>query len=432
MSASIKYAYLKGRTWLYRRNYPQDVALALGTRALKQSLKTGDPSIARVRAAELNAHYEKLVSRARSVTGELFAGAPERTTGDQLEPAWTRSSASAIVHLRATLANSGQPLFAGKVQKPRVLLRDIGNLYLNRRSNQLRPGGFKSVRYSVGLFLSKYGDLSVDDLTRDQGREFLQLTSELSPIIGKSDKSRGLTLEQLVRFSSSEPHRITARTHRRIWSQVSHFVDWLVYEGHIEANPFKSVRFDRKVRPASYAVPTDDEVRKLLKENDPLLQPLLLTCLLSGMRAGEAVGLLRDDVVHKGQAGAFLHVRPNSIRLLKTDAAERQIPLHSELGTVFAELPSSGRLFPDLNVNIVTKRFTRLRDWLALDGLVFHSTRKWFITQCERIGVPEHWTASLVGHQSARSENGITYGIYSAGISDDQKRSIIDQIRLPR
>ena len=50
-------------------------------------------------------------------------------------------------------------------------------------------------------------------------------------------------------------------------------------------------------------------------------------------------------------------------------------------------------------------------------GTVFHSTRKWFITQCERTGVPEHYTASLVWHQSARSANKLTYGLYSAGIS---------------
>ena len=40
--------------------------------------------------------------------------------------------------------------------------------------------------------------------------------------------------------------------------------------------------------------------------------------------------------------------------------------------------------------------------------------------------------ASLVGHQSARSENKLTYGLYSAGISDTQKRAIIDQVRLPQ
>jgi integrase len=77
---------------------------------------------------------------------------------------------------------------------------------------------------------------------------------------------------------------------------------------------------------------------------------------------------------------------------------------------------------------------TDQREWheLPTERLVFHSTRKWFITQCERSGVPEHFTASLVGHASARSENGLTYSIYSAGISDRQKREIVDAIKLPR
>jgi integrase len=321
--------------------------------------------------------------------------------------------------------------FHPKTVAPVATVADLGRTYLDRRSNELRPSGFKSVRYSVGLFLSKYGRLPVTALDRDVGREFLQLVAQLSPVIGRSQNTRGLTLDQLVQFSSGGPHRITARTQRRIWSQVNHWVDWVVYEGHLEANPFRSVRFDPKVRPAPYAVPTDVEVRRLVNHDDPVLRPVLLTCLLTGMRAGEAVGLLREDLVTKGNLGRFVHVRPNEMRLLKTDAAERLVPLHPDLDPVFEQLPSSGPLFPDMTVNALTKRFSRVRDWLVLEGLVFHSTRKWFITQCERTGVPEHWTASLVGHQSARSENGITYGIYSAGISDEQKRGIVDQIRLP-
>ena len=79
------------------------------------------------------------------------------------------------------------------------------------------------------------------------------------------------------------------------------------------------------------------------------------------------------------------------------------------------------------------KLFAQDRERLQLGRprLVFHSSRKWFTTQCERAGVPEHFTASLVGHQSARSANRLTYGLYSAGITDTQKREIIDQIRLP-
>lgn len=305
--------------------------------------------------------------------------------------------------------------------------------YLNCRSDELRHGGFKSVRYSVGLFASKHGDRRITSLGRDLGREFQGLTARLSPLIGKTEETRGRSLDHLVIWSERRTARIAVRTRKRIWSHVCAFLDRAVYEGHLEQNPFRTVRFEGKVKPAPYAVPTDGEVRALLAARDPTIHVPLLFCLLTGMRSGEAAGLLRADLITKGNLGLFVRVRPNQLRLLKTEAAEREVPLHSRLEEELRELPPEGPLFPDLTVGEVTKQFARLRRRLKLNrpGLVFHSTRKWFITQCVRTGVPEHFTASLVGHKSARSENGITYGIYSAGISDEQKRSIIDQIRLP-
>jgi len=83
-------------------------------------------------------------------------------------------------------------------------------------------------------------------------------------------------------------------------------------------------------------------------------------------------------------------------------------------------------------VDRVVKRYAKLRHLHPeLHGTVFHSTHKWFITQCERTGVPEHFTATLVGHHSARSANKLTYGLYSAGISDAQKRQIVEGVRVP-
>ena len=164
------------------------------------------------------------------------------------------------------------------------------------------------------------------------------------------------------------------------------------------------------------------------------LHNALLFGLLTGMRSGEICGLMAEDITAKGNLGRFVSIRPNPVRLLKSKAAEREVPLHGVLENLLdTALPKSGRLFPNLSVDRVVKRYAYLRRrHPQLHGTIFHSTRKWFITQCERTGVPEHFAASLVGHQSARSENKLTYGLYSAGISNAQKREIVKGVKLPK
>jgi integrase len=403
MSSSFKYAYLKQQTYLYRRNYPRDLQPALG-QALKQSLKTGDAKLAKARADEVNAKFEEIVAKARQ--GVMVADPKPVRVAPAVFPV-------------------GNPIIG------RETVGDLAKQYLNQRSNVLRPGGFKSVRFSVGLLVSLYSPRQIGGLSRDDGTRFASLISKLSPHVGKSFANRRKGLEDLVRLSSGDT--ISVRTQKRILSQCQHFLDWAIFEGQLAENPFKSVRVIGKQKLASYASLNDEEVALLIDRGDPVIGPVMLFCLLTGMRAGEAVGLLREDLLDKGNLGTFAWIRPNRVRLLKTDAAERMVPLHSVLQDLLADLPGKGRLFPELSVPAITKRFTRLRRELGLErpGLVFHSTRKWFITQCERNGFPEHFTASLVGHQSARSENRLTYGIYSAGIDDEQKREIIDSIKLP-
>jgi integrase len=397
----IPYAYLKQQTWLYRRNYPKALQSMLG-QAMKQSLKTGDAKVAKVRAAEVNAKFEEIVAKAKR-------GVVDKTP----------------------LAPVVPPVFA-KIDPVigRAKVGDLARSYLNERSDQLRPGGFKSVRFSIGLLASLFGSRQMGSLSRDDGQRFVLLIGQLSRHVGKSERHRGLGLEDLVK--RSEGNLIAPQTRKRILSQVTHFLDWCVYRGHLGENPFRTVRIEQRVKVASYVTPTDAEVRTLLRAADPVIGDVLVFCLLSGMRAGEAVGLLREDLVSKGNLGLFAQLRGNRVRQLKTDAAERVVPLHDALN-FFLDRSQGEWLFPGLTVAAVTKRFARVRAELGIErpGLVFHSTRKWFITQCERTGVPEHFTASLVGHQSARSENRLTYGIYSAGISDAQKREIIDGLTLP-
>ena len=196
--------------------------------------------------------------------------------------------------------------------------------------------------------------------------------------------------------------------------------------------PWKALKVKDRPDVHPHGVLTDKQVSVLLAAKDSVLHSALLFGLFTGMRSGEICGLMAEDVTAKGNLGRFVSIRPNAVRLLKSKTAEREVPLHGVLeGLLDTALPRAGRLFPYLTVDKVVKRYAYLRRrHPELHGTVFHSTRKWFITQCERAGVPEHFTATLVGHHSARSANKLTYGLYSAGISDEQKRGIVEGVRL--
>jgi integrase len=311
---------------------------------------------------------------------------------------------------------------------------ELVGVYLQRQAKRLRPGSFKSVRFAMGLLVSELGKRRIGSLTVAEGRQVLRYIAELSPNIRKYRVAQGKTLAELAALSQElEGISLTPQTQGRIWDQICAFLDWAKQEGELTENPWAGLRVMAPPEPEPHRVMTDAQVITALHAKDRVLQGALLFALLTGMRSGELCGVMAEDVTAKGNLGRFLQIRPNATRQLKSKAAEREVPLHTTLeGYLDAHLPRKGRLFPQLTVDRVVKAYAKLRvQHPDLAGTVFHSTRKWFITQCERTGVPEHFTASLVGHQSARSQNRLTYGLYSAGISDGQKRAIIDGIRLP-
>ncbi len=410
MSTQIKYAYRRHNTWIYRRTYPVQLQEILGS-SLKRSLHTADAKIAAKRVVELNTTFEAIVQEA-----EAQLANPEDST--------------APAHIAVAVPRYQRARLLGEEQ-----VQEVAAVYLAEASNRLRPGSYKSVRFALELLTSHVGESKLGDLNDTLGKEVLGYVARLSPNIRKYSQAQGASLTELATLSEEhEGISLTAQTQRRIWRQLQQFLDWCVRSGTLEANPWDGLQVKERPEVRSHRVLSDAQVSLLLNANDRVLHSALLFCLLTGMRSGEACGLLAEDVSTKGNLGRFVHIRPNHLRQLKSKAAEREVPLHPVLEQLLDQrLPSQGRLFPSLTVDRVVKRYAYLRSLhRELHGTVFHSTRKWFITQCERTGVPEHFTASLVGHQSARSENKLTYGLYSAGISDTQKREIIDQIRLPQ
>ena len=421
MSTQIKYAYKRHNTWVYRRTYPQHLQPLLGS-SLKQSLKTADAKTAKARVAELNLTFTNIVKEA-----DVHVSA---NTGQ----------AGAIIPNTCGASADSRP----GIERPRYhharlvgerLVKDLAAEYLTYQSERLRPGSFKSVRFATELLVSHLGGTKAGDITQAQGREVLSLITQLSPNVRKYSKGQAASLAQLAKLSAElEPgHTLAPQTQARIWKHMLHVFDWCAEQGELTANPWEHLTIREKPDVYPHKVLTDDQVATLLQAKDRVLSNALLFGLLTGMRSGEICGLLASDVISKGNLGRFIQIQPNEFRQLKSKAAEREIPLHTKLEHLLdTSLPKQGRLFPTLSVGKVVKAYAKLRiTYPNLTGTVFHSTRKWFITQCERTGVPEHYTATLVGHHSARSANKLTYALYSGGISDAQKREIVDGIRLP-
>ena len=421
MSTKIKYAYKRHNTWVYRRTYPQHLQHLLGS-SLKQSLKTADAKTAKARVAELNQTFTNIVKEAKQ-----HVSANTGQTG-------------AIIPNACGATADPRP----GIERPRYhydrfvgerLVKDLAAEYLTYQMQRLRPGSYKAIRFATELLVSNLGTTKLGDITQAQGREVLSLIAQLSPNVRKHAKAKEATLIQLAKLSAElEPgHTLAPQTQARIWKHMLQVFDWCVEQGELSTNPWEHLIIKEKPEVFPHMVLTNEQVVTLLQAKDRVLSSALLFGLLTGMRSGEICGLLASDVISKGNLGRFIRIQPNEVRQLKSKAAEREVPLHSMLEQLLdTSLPKLGRLFPTLSVDKVVKAYAKLRQtYPALTGTVFHSTRKWFITQCERTGVPEHYTATLVGHHSARSANKLTYALYSGGISDAQKREIVDGIRLP-
>jgi len=415
MSPQIKYAYKSHNTWVYRRTYPKHLQELLGS-SLKRSLKTVDAKEAKRRSIELNQTFTSIVSEAEGHVVTPRAGADTDGTAAVLTLA-----VAAPRHQRARLL--GQRSVA-----------DLATEYLADVSSRLRPGSYKSVRFALELLRSHLGSKQVGDVTLELGKQVLGHIANLSPNVRKYRAAQAASLSQLAVLSPElEGTYLTPQTQQRILTQMQQFLAWCVEQGELQDNPWEALKVRERPEVNPHGVLTDAQVSILLGAKDRVLHNALLFALLTGMRSGELCGLMAEDITKKGNLGRFLHLRPNALRLLKSKAAEREIPLHPALEQLLdTSLPLEGWLFPRLTVDKVVKRYAKLRQkHPELHGTVFHSTRKWFITQCDLTEVPEHFTATLVGHQSARSQNKLTYGLYSAGISDAQKREIVDGVRLP-
>jgi len=201
-------------------------------------------------------------------------------------------------------------------------------------------------------------------------------------------------------------------------------------------DPFaSSFKLARKVAPSNTVGRqplTAAAVSKLIQAAtlgcDPDLANLILLGAYTGARIEELCSLTLSDC----SGNVF------TIRDAKTDAGDRQVPIHSQIIPLVAAMSAGSRddyLVPstaagkyNIRSDTLSKRFGKLKTAQGFGkSHSFHSIRKTVATLLEQAGVAEGVAADILGHEKKT----MTYGLYSGGSSMEAKRFALEKVRYP-
>jgi integrase len=242
-------------------------------------------------------------------------------------------------------------------------------------------------------------------------------------------------------------------------SALSSYWRWLGKRGHLAedaVNPWERQGFEV---PRSAGLAAEGEERAFTAEEAAALlhgpasarmKDIMWIGALSGMRIDEICRLQVRDC----QDGWFaVNARRSQTGEGKTDAARRDVPIHTALAGI-VERRCKGKAadallidgLPDADPSGKRKpsaaagqEFTRYRRAVGVDerapgkrrALVnFHSWRRWFVTEALRANHHKHIVSAVVGHEEGRA--GVTLGSYFRdGPSAEQFKAVVESVRVP-
>lgn len=397
-----------------------------------------------------------------------------------------------ILAYTESLAPILQELYDGGMEEPVKAFIATYHEYLGGLSTKLTPGQGADLGAKIAdAFTKLHMEITAEyyDLSEDEREDMQHLAADpqsykpKSPItparvqklraflekVGKDPKTIDTLVKRVELFSAyvrqqglpisfdlvsgyldqltdSKGIPLTSKTKKQhIWAgntfwkwAMKYDPDWRQqYKG--QASPFD--KHDLPVikgESVSWSVFSRKEVERLqhaaVDKGDAALADLITLAAYTGARLEEIGRIHRDTITFEG-------VIPTSFKILesKTEAGVREVPIHSALAPlVLALLEDSkdgyllaGRSLGESNrygnrLDALGKRFGRLKTTLGFDKtFVLHSIRKTAITEVHQSKADPTVMPALFGHETGM----ITFDLYSAGPSLEQKREVIELLR---
>jgi len=282
---------------------------------------------------------------------------------------------------------------------------------------------------SNNLLLEAFGDIPIDFLTHQHGRDYVQLLKRLPA--NRKKKYRNKTIRQLVELKDAQ--LMSRRTISKHAERVSALFNWAINQGYTNRNVFRGkLEPLRKTKTVEKHF-TDQEMDLILGDkltadsiavNKPERYWATLISAHTGARLNEVCQLDVSDIqLTDGIWAMNLNADCND-KSIKTEAGNRIIPLHPKLLDLGLldfvkqiQNQKQEKLFPNLKKMKSTGYGTMISHWFARylkrlgikkKGKNFHSFRHTVVNKLITKKVYEPFIRELIGH----SHGSITLDVY--------------------
>lgn len=305
---------------------------------------------------------------------------------------------------------------------------------------------------TVRILTELIGDKPAGSVTRDDAKEFRKQLLKLPASHGKGRYVHAR--EAIAKVENSGAALMKLKTVKRYFSALNGYWQWLEDKKFIPEGPspfaghsFPGTKSSKRNR--------DDwsirDLERLFRSADYRAYAwdsadhwLPLIALHSGMRLEEIARLRTDhDIIFEGKVPCFkIQVHPDGWDP-KTEAGEREIPVHSWLVKHgFLKLveqrrrEGSDRIFSDLSNAGVTgtygaefsKRFSNLKIGIGVSAkTVFHSFRHSFRTEVDATEIEERFIDAVMGHEGKRGEG----ATYRKRVALHRRQQVVEAFRSP-
>ena len=421
-----------GSSYSFRSIVPKDLQSLLGTKEFQLSLRCGILKQAKLLSSHLYNLSQRLYNQLRDDSGHL------RNTIDQIK----EKLRSELVQLNPAITRNSKPeeTNPSNNQKPTensiipassaISLSQLSSKFITAKNEAGYPSKtINGYNDTHKLAIEVLGNVPIDSLTHEDGRDFVEVLKKLP--VNRSKSYPTLTVKELLELK--EVKTLSHKSILKHTERISTLFNWAIKQGYTNQNVFRGkLELIRKVEVVEKHF-TKQELDLILGDalkaesltlNKPERYWVTMIASHSGARLNEICQLDVSDIQEHEGIWVMNLTGDSEDKSIKTHAGNRLVPLHPKLLKLgfldyVKQTKSSNhqKLFPNLKKMRSTGYGTMISHWFAKylkklgikkKGKNFHSFRHTVVNRLTTKQVYEPFIKELIGH----SHGSLTMDVY--------------------